>query len=118
LIIGALLIGIGLLYLISQYKALTRLTDTITLHTIEDKKVFNQYSITNINKVSDIEVYAAIIGYREYPIMVDDNLVPLNGHDYDLYFSYVRDGYYYNKEYQYDANRHIVMILYTYIGNQ
>ena len=116
LTIGALFLGLGLLYLVSQYKALSRLTNTITLQTIEDNKAYRQYNITNSNEVSDIEVYAAIMGYRDYPIMVDEHIVPLNGHDYELYFSYVRDGNYYNKKYLYDTNRHISMILFTYIG--
>ncbi|MDD4112758.1 MAG: hypothetical protein PHC56_06970 [Herbinix sp.] len=116
LILGALLLGLGLIYLTSQQKALTRLTDNITILVIEDNNVYQQYNMTNTNEVSDIEVYAAIMGYRDFPIMVDDNIVPLNGHDYELYFSYVRDGNYYNKEYLYDVNRHVSMIIYTYMG--
>ncbi len=115
LIIGALLIGLGLLYLTSQSRSLSHLTDIITLHTLENNNVYQQYNLVNTMEVSDEEVCATIMGYREYPIMVDDNMVPLYGYDYELYFSYIRDGYY-MKEYQYEAGRRIVMILYTYMG--
>ncbi len=55
------------------------------------------------------------MSYREYKIMVDKNIVPIYGHDYDLYFTYIKDGFY-RKEYQYGANKDIVMIIYTYMG--
>lgn len=115
LLLGALLISLGLLYLMSQYKALTYLTEAITLKTIEDNIVYQQYSDTDINYLSDEEVCGAIMGHRDYPIMVDDNFVPQNAYDYTLYFSYLKDGNY-KKEYQYNTNRHVVMIKYTYMG--
>lgn len=114
-ILGAFLIGLGLIYLQSQQEALRRLTDIINQHIIEDKKVYQQYNVVDINLVSDKEVYAALMGYREYPIMIDDNIVPLNGREYDLYFTYIKKGYY-KKEYKYEANRRIAMILYTYVN--
>lgn len=115
LILGALLLGLGLLYLMSQYRVLNRLTDNIRLQTIGDRSVYQQYNLVNTMQISDEDVYATIMGYREYPIMVDDNIVPLNGHDYELYFTFIKDGYY-KKEYRYEVGRHISMILYTYIG--
>lgn len=115
LLIGAILIGLGLLYLTSQYKALSRLTDIITQETIEDSNVFQQYSDITIKQISNDEVYAAIMGYREYPIMVDDNLIPQNGQDYELYFSYIKNGIYI-KKYQYDSNRNILMIVFSHLS--
>ncbi|TAH70328.1 MAG: hypothetical protein EWM47_05595 [Anaerolineaceae bacterium] len=115
LLIGAILMGLGLLYLASQYRALSYLTDLISQDTYEDRNVLQQFNEINIDRISDDEIYAAIMGCREYPIMIDDNLIPLNEHDYDLYFTYVRDGYY-KKEYQYEANKRIVLILYSYNG--
>lgn len=115
LIIGAILIGLGLLYLSSQYRTLSNLTDIVTLDITEDTKVIGQYDNTNILHVSDKDVYAVIMGYREYPIMVDDNVIPLNGQDYSLYFSYIKEGSY-TKSYGYDSDRNIVMILFSYQG--
>lgn len=115
LLIGAILIGLGLLYMTSQYRVLSKLTEFITHETIEDSNVFQQYSDINLEQVTDSEVYATIMGYREYPIMVDENLVPLHGQDYEIYFSYVKNGHY-KKEYRHDANRNISMIIFSHIG--
>jgi hypothetical protein len=115
LLIGALLIGISLLCLASQYRALSNLTDIVTVRTLADSNVFQQYNLITLDQLSDEELYAAIMGYREYPIMVDGNIIPITGHDYDDYISYIRDGIY-NKEYQYDLKRNIIMIVFTKIG--
>lgn len=116
MLIGAILIGLGLLYLSSQYRTLSRLTDVMSQETIKDNNVLQQYNNTDILQVTDKDVYAAIIGYREYPMMVDAvYLIPLIGKDYGLYFSYVRNGNY-KKDYRYDADRNIIMILFTYQG--
>ena len=115
MLIGAIIIGLGLLYLSSQYRALSRLTDVLSQETIKDNNVLQQYNNTDILQVTDKDVYATIIGYREYPIMVDTNVVPLIGKDYGLYFSYVSNGNY-KKDYRYDADRNIIMILFTYQG--
>lgn len=114
-IIGAVLVGLGLIYLMSQYKVLSGLSNILTEKIIEDNKVFQQYNISDIDRVTHGEIYAAIMGYREYPIMVDNNLIPEDGQDYELYFSYIRNGLY-QKQYQYDETRNIVMILYSYLG--
>lgn len=115
IIIGAILIGLGLLYLSSQYRVLSNLMDIVTISITEDNKIHQQYDNTNILQVTDKDVYTAIMGYREYPIMVDDNVVLLKVQDYELYFSYIKEGNY-RKDYRYDANRNIVMILFSYQG--
>lgn len=115
LLIGAILMGLALVYLTSQYRALSNLTDIITQETIRDSSVFQQFSDISIKQISYEEVYAAIMGYREYPIMVDDKLIPENGYDYELYFSYVKKGLY-NKEYRFDDQRKIIMIIYSFIS--
>lgn len=115
LLIGAILMGLALVYLTSQYRALFNLTDIITQETIRDSSVFQQFSDISIKQISYEEVYAAIMGYREYPIMVDDKLIPENGYDYELYFSYVKKGLY-NKEYRFDDKRKIIMIIYSFIS--
>ncbi len=115
LLIGGILIGLGLLYLSSQYKALSRLTEIISKDIIEDNKLYPQYSFTNTNQVTDGELYSAIMGPREYPIMVDENPIPANGHDYGLYFTYIKTGDY-KKEYYYDESRNIIMVVYSYLN--
>ncbi|NLJ95740.1 MAG: hypothetical protein GX321_01190 [Clostridiales bacterium] len=115
MLIGAILIGLGLLYLTWQQRALTRLMDAISLDIVQDSCVIQQYNNTNIMQVTDKDVYVAIIGYRQCPIMVDANVIPLYGQDYELYFSYIKKGNY-KKDYSYDADRNIIMIHFTYEG--
>lgn len=115
MLIGSILIGLGLIYLMSQYKALSELTDTLTEKITKDDKIIRQYNNNALDQVTHAELCAAIMGYREYPIMVDDNLIPSDGQDYELYFSYVKTGLY-KKEYLYDDNRNIIMLIFTFIG--
>ncbi len=115
LLIGLMLLGLGLSYLAWQDNNLSDLTEHIIREAIENCHVLQQYNLVDVNQVSDEELYATIMGYRQYPIMVDEYTVPLNGNDYELYFTYIKEGYY-KKEYQYDEERHIVMLLYSYLG--
>lgn len=114
-LLGAILLCLGLLYLETQYKDLSILTSAIAGERIKDSKVLQQYNHVNINQVLDEELYAIIMGYRQYPIMIDEYIVPFNGYDYELYFTYIRDGYYI-KEYQYESDRSAVIIRYIYMG--
>lgn len=115
LLIGAILIGLGLIYLSSQYRSLFNLTDIISREIIEDSNLYQQYNDISINKISSDEVYAAIMGDREYPIMVDEFIIPQNGQSYQLYFTYIKNGAYL-KEYRHDKNRNIIMIVFSYLG--
>ena len=114
-LLGAILLCLGLLYLEAQYKDLSILTFAIAGERIKDSKVLQQYNHVNTNQVSDEELYAIIMGYRQYPIIIDEYIVPFNGYDFELYFTYIKDGYY-KKEYRYESNRSIIMIHYTYMG--
>ncbi|CUH93234.1 hypothetical protein [Herbinix luporum] len=114
ILIGAILFSLGLLYLVWHYQSLSNLSEYISQKIIEDDKIIRQYKLGE-DKVKDLEVYGAIMGYREYPIMVDGKLIPTNENDYDLYFSYIKKGYY-KKDYLYDDNRCIIMVLYSYLS--
>lgn len=115
MLIGSILICLGLIYLISQYRALSRLTDNISKEIIQDRSVGQQYSSYTLDKVTDSEIYAAIMGHREYPILIDGKLIPINRQDYEIYFSYIKDGIY-EKGYRYDTNRNIIMIVYSHLS--
>ena len=116
MIIGLVIIGLGLIYLIFQYNAISRLSDSIIKKVTGDKSFFQQYNSVDINTVTEEEIYAAIMGYREYPIMVNGSLIPPDGQDYNVYFSNIKKGLY-NKEYRYDDNRNITMIIYSLKGS-
>jgi len=112
---GAILIGLGLIYLAYQYKSISKLTDRLTQEITEDKNIIKQSNTVAIDKVTGEEICAAIMGYRDYPIMVDGYLIPIDGYDFEAYFSYIKDGIY-KKQYNYNDNRKITMIIYTYTG--
>ena len=114
-LIGAILTCLGLIYLMTQYKALSKMTDMLNEKIIEDHKIIQQYNPNTEEHATHSEIIAAIIGYREYPIMVNNNLIPVDGKDYDLYFSYIRNGLY-KKGYKFDDNRKITMIIFTSIS--
>ncbi|CRZ33733.1 hypothetical protein DFR55_1229 [Herbinix hemicellulosilytica] len=116
MITGSVIISLGLIYLIFQYNTISSLTENIIKNVTEDKKFFQQYNTVDINTVSEEEIYAAIMGYREYPIMVNGSLIPPDGQDYNVYFSNIKKGLY-NKEYRYDDNRNITMIIYSLKGS-
>lgn len=115
LIIGAILMGLGLLFLSVQYTTLEELTDITIDKVIEDKEMYQQYQSLSYHQITDEELYAAIMGYREYPITIDEKLIPINPNDYSLYLSYVKEGTY-EKHYIYDADRKIVQIVYEFLG--
>lgn len=114
LLIGAFLIGVSLLYLVLQYRALSNLTDIVTTSVLDESNVFQQFTSITMDQFTNEELYAAIMGYREYPIMVNENIIPIAGHDYEDYMSYIEDGIY-KKEYRYDMERNIIMITFTKI---
>lgn len=114
MILGAVLISLSLIYLISQYFALQSLIDIISQDIINDSGIYQQYSLVDMVQVSDEELCATIMGYREYPIMVDENLILANEYDYKKILEYVKAGQY-TKEYNYDDDRKIIMIRYSYL---
>jgi len=115
ILLGVVLLCLGMMYLSSRQEALMRLTGSVIRGWTRDRSIVQQYNNSDIYKVADEEVCAAIMGYRQYPIMVDGMLIPADGYDYDLYFECIKDGYY-RKEYRFSKEGHITMIMYTYIG--
>ncbi len=115
LILGALLLGLGLLYLASQEERADRLLHVAMERVIEDQAINQQYNEIDINQVRDTELYAMIMGYREYPIVIDGQVIAPDGNDYPTYFGYIRKGSY-TKSYRYDSGHKIMWIEYTYAG--
>lgn len=115
MIIGVILFGLGLIFLISNQKALSKVTKKINIEIIEKENLIMQSNVVDTEIALHTEIIAAIMGYKDYPIMVDNNVIPSNGQDYEKYFSYVKNGYY-EKTYKLDEERNIEMIIYTFIG--
>jgi hypothetical protein len=115
IILGAVLIGLGLLYLGAQSSTLQSLVDKISQDLINDRSIYKQYTRANIDQVSDGDLCAAIMGYREIPLMIDEYMIYVGDYDYKKIFTYIKTGHY-KKEYIYDDSRTITMIRYSYIG--
>jgi hypothetical protein len=114
ILVGSVLIGLGLLHLTSQYRSLLSLNERISLEIIDDKYLYQENNIPKMDRINSEELCATIMGYREYPIMIDDKLIKLDESDYETYLTYIKKGQY-KKEYQYDESRHLIMILYFYL---
>lgn len=115
MIIGAIVLVLGLFYLVSQVKAMNRLTDIVSNEIMENRDLYQQSNDISIDKVSDEELYATIMGYREYPIIIDGNLIDTEGTDYEVYSSYIKDDYY-RKSYEYDSKHFIRQIVFIPFG--
>ena len=115
LLIGALLLGLGLLYLTSQSRTTEGFIKIVENELIETEDLYGQYSTADINLVSSHELYAVIIGNREFPIVIDGNIIEPDKNDYSLYFSCIKEGKY-NKSYRFDQKHNIIQIIYEYAG--
>ncbi len=115
MIIGALVLSVGLIYLLFQVKTMNQTTEFICDEVISNTDIYQQSNDISIHKVSDTELYAIIMGYREYPIIIEGHLIDPDGTDYETYISYIRDDYYW-KSYEYDTEHLIRQIVFTNIG--
>lgn len=115
IILGAIILGLGLLHLTSQARTTDRLIETVLERELEEDKLYQQRQEVDLGQVADEELYALVMGYREYPITIDGNVIPADGVDYESYFTLIREGYY-TKQYVYDGQHHIYQIVFTYSG--
>lgn len=117
MVVGGILLGLGLLYLISQEKAVERLIEVANEQVLREEEISEQSFAIGTNLVSDDELYAILMGYREYPIVIDGSVIPTDGADYTDYFTLIHNGVYI-KSYVYDVDHDIVQIIFTYSGMQ
>lgn len=115
MMIGAILIALGLFYLTAQCKAVDQLTDRVTETVIDNSGLYQQYNYVDINRVSKAELYAIVMGYHEYPIIIDGVFIPIDENNYEYYLSLIKNGYYI-KSYEYDSKNEIIQIVYRYAG--
>lgn len=114
-IVGGLLIVLGMAYMYAQSQSVDKLTNIVNEAMIKDEHIYQQNNSVNINKISDDELYAVMMGYREYPIFIDGVSISTDSNDFDYYSSLIKEGYY-TKSYQCDSNNNITQIIYTYVG--
>lgn len=115
MIFGVILLAFGLLYLFGQERSLNRLIDTVNDKVVETKDIYQQDNDVKTNIVTDENLYAIVMGYREYPITIDGTEISKEGIDYDYYFTLIKSGSY-QKSYDFDAVHNITKVNYTYIG--
>lgn len=112
--VGALLFGIGLLYLTTHFQTLEKLTEAVKREILVEGDLYQQYTDVLLNQVSEEELYALVMGYREYPIVIEDTVIYPENMETEVYFPLIKDGLY-KKEYVYDINHNITKIVFTYI---
>ncbi len=113
--LGALILGLGLLCLVSQERMADRLINVAADRILREEDIYQQYHAPGIKQVSEEELHAVLMGYREHPIRIDGSIIPPDGTDYTDYFLLIKDGLY-NKEYIYNTEHEIVQVIYTYAG--
>lgn len=113
IVMGAILLGLGLLYLMSQYSAEMKLIHIAMSNELETTDVYQQVNDTDSNFVSGSELLTVLIGYRDYPVVVDGKTVNPEDVNYEEYISLVKDGYY-SKSYEYNTSHEICKVIYTH----
>jgi len=112
---GALIFGLGLLFLTYQSRMTESLIKLTMEEVLEEGYIYQQYNTVDLSFVSGQELYAIIMANRELPIVIDGRLIEPEDTDYDLYFSLIKEGLY-RKSYSYDADRNIAQVIYEYAG--
>jgi len=115
MIIGAIIFVLSMVFLLSNERILNRLITTVNNSAVDDEDLYQQYSNPDKNLITSEELYAMVIGYREYPIMINGFLIDSNGTEYENYILLIKNGDY-SRSYSYDLERNIRSVNYTYNG--
>lgn len=115
MIIGAVIFALGMVFLLSNEVTLNKLTDIVNDKVIESGKILQQKNDIDIHLIPDEELYATVIGYREYPITIDGTVIEKEDTEYENYVALIKDGYY-MKSYNYDTAHNICSVIFTYTG--
>lgn len=114
MIFGIILLALGLMYLFGQEKSLNRLINTVNDDVIDSKSIYQQSNDVDMNIVPNENLYAIVMGYREYPITIDGTEISADGTEYDYYFTLIKSGSY-QRSYEFDSGHNIIKVNYTYI---
>jgi hypothetical protein len=118
LICGIILLAFGLIHLFGQEKALNRLIATVNNDIVRTEGIAAQgldAVMMNANIISDEMLYAIVMGYREYPIIINGTEIATDGMEYEYYFTLIKAGSY-QRSYVFDEMHNIRKVNYTYIG--
>lgn len=115
IIIGTTLFVLAMIVLTSQKRELNRLTDLVQENLIRRDTIYQQEKEIDSLYVSHTHLYAIMMGYREYPIVIEDVLVEANDTDYETIISLIKEGNY-EKHYEFNEYHEIQSICFRYIG--
>ena len=115
MMVGGILFALALIYLTKQEKTLNGLVNVVNQNVLEPKEIYQQYKDNDASVVSSSELYAIVMGYREYPITINGYIVDANGENYEIYFSWIKKGSY-QKNYDFDEDHEIIWVNYSYTG--
>lgn len=108
--------GAGMLFLNGEYTATKKLIDAISSQVLKEDYLYQQHNTLTTDNVSDEELCALIMGYRDYPMIIDGVTMNPEEEKPEDYLMLVKSGYY-RKSYRRDANNNITQIIYTYNGS-
>ena len=114
-IFGGLLLITGISYLSVQSRAIDHMSELVLKSMLIDKAIYQQANVSNINVITDEQLIAVVMGYREYPISIDGTTLTIEQNDFDTYLPFIQDGYY-SKSYEFDINNDIKKVIFTFIG--
>ncbi len=115
MLLGIIIFGLGLLYLTSQELTTERLINAANERALEEGGLYQQCNEIVTGLVPGKELYAVIMGYREYPITIDGEVIPPDGIDFERYFGLLKSGSYI-KRYVYDTQHVLIRIDFNHSG--
>lgn len=115
MIIGAIVFALGMVFLLANEELVNKLTDNVNDAVIDNKELYQQDYRTDINLITDEELCAIVIGYREYPITIDGTVIHKENIEYEDYVALITEGYYI-RSYDFDTAHNICGVIFTYTG--
>ena len=115
LLVGFLMFGIGLMYLNREYLIVKELTNIVSDKVLDSQELYQQHNTESLKQMSSKELCAIVMGYREYPIVIDGTIMGIDAENYEDYLAIIQNGYY-AKSYEYDSENKIIRIVYHYLG--
>lgn len=114
--IGVVIFGSALLYLFAQYRTNEYFNNVLEDQVLEQKNLYQQTSDVTINLISDEEMKSIIMGYREYPIVLEGTMITTDDMDFDKNLLLIKDDLYI-KSYKCNTDNEIIQIIYNSTGS-
>ncbi len=113
--LSVLTLCFGLYLLIYETRAVSIMLDVVK-HQIKDEEIYRQYSDNIMEEISFAEMISILMNELEYDIEINGALIRVSEHDIDKIDNYSLTVGPYLKQYQYDENGNILLIIYTSVN--